>query len=504
MFNKILIANRGEIAVRIIRACRDMGISPVAVYSDADRHALHVRQADEAYNVGPPPSRDSYLRIERIIDAARKAGAAAIHPGYGFLAENPEFAQAVLEAGLTFIGPSWHTIAALGDKTKAREIAIRADAPVVPGLTKPVEEISQLRAQAHEVGYPILLKAAAGGGGKGMRLVSSPEELESSFQMARSEAEASFGDGALYFEKYLERPRHIEIQVLGDRDGHLIHLGERECSIQRRHQKVIEECPSPLNDPELRQRMGQVAVSIAREAGYYNAGTVEFLVDRQKNFYFLEVNTRLQVEHPVTEMVTGVDLVREQIRIAAGEPLDLQQTDIQWQGSAIECRIYAEDAERGFIPCPGTIRRLRPPAGPGIRDDSGIFNGWEVPLHYDPLLGKLIAWGRTRGEAIDRMRRALDEYVLDGIGTAIPFYREVFRDDEFIQGTLDTGFIERFFQRRSEQSKAAQDSVPEAVLIAAALQYSRRSASAETTNHTKQPESAWKMEGRRTLLNSRL
>lgn len=337
-----------------------------------------------------------------------------------------------------------------------------------------------------------------------MRLVSSPDELESSFHIARSEAESAFNSGALYFEKYLERPRHIEIQVLGDRYGHIIHLGERECSIQRRHQKVIEECPSPLNDVELRQRMGEVAVRIAQEAGYYNAGTVEFLVDGQKNFYFLEVNTRLQVEHPVTEMVTGVDLVREQIRIAAGEPLDLQQEDIQWRGSAIECRIYAEDAEHDFMPCPGTIIRLRPPAGPGIRDDSGIFSGWEVPVHYDPLLGKLIAWGRTRPEAIDRMRRALDEYVLDGIGTTIPFYRDILRDAEFVQGKIDTGYIERFLKRRNQTQTAAPDSVRDAAMIAGALQYARRSASEPTTNHTPSTQSAWKIEGRRALLNSHL
>ncbi|MBI3949825.1 MAG: acetyl-CoA carboxylase biotin carboxylase subunit [Acidobacteria bacterium] len=504
MFRKILIANRGEIAVRIIRACRDMGITPVAVYSEADRQALHVRLADEAYCLGPAPSTESYLCIEKIINAARGAKAEAIHPGYGFLAENPEFAKAVEQAGLVFIGPSWQAIDRLGDKTRAREIAIRANAPVVPGLTRPVGNLEELRKKAHEVGYPILLKAAAGGGGKGMRLVSTPDELEAAFSMARSEAESAFGSGAVYFEKYLEQPRHIEIQILGDRYGHIIHLGERECSVQRRHQKVIEECPSPLNDRELRERMGQVAIRVAREAGYYNAGTVEFLVDRHKHFYFLEVNTRLQVEHPVTEMVTGVDLVREQIRIAAGERLDLQQADVQWHGSAIECRIYAEDAEHNFMPCPGTITRLRPPAGPGIRDDSGVFSGWHVPLHYDPLLGKLIAWGRTRLEAIERTRRALDEYVLDGIQTTIPFYREVFRDDEFVQGKLDTGYIERFRYRRGQHSNVVPELVRDAALIAGVLQCARRASSSNTSNHAKPVDSAWKLQGRWTLLNSRL
>jgi acetyl-CoA carboxylase biotin carboxylase subunit len=504
MFAKLLIANRGEIAVRILRACRDLGISPIAVYSEADRQALHVRLADEAYGLGPPPATESYLCIEKIIDAARRSRAEAIHPGYGFLAENPELARAVEQAGLIFVGPSWQAISNLGDKTRAREIALRAGAPVVPGLLRPVQDFAELRIRAQEAGYPILLKAAAGGGGKGMRLVSGPDELESAFQLACSEAESAFGNGAVYFEKYIERPRHIEIQVLGDRYGHVIHLGERECSIQRRHQKVIEECPSPLNDPDLRQRMGQMAVCIAQEAGYHNAGTIEFLVDGQKNFYFLEVNTRLQVEHPVTEMVTGVDLVREQIRIAAGEVLDLRQEDIQWRGSAIECRIYAEDAENNFMPCPGTIIRYRPPAGPGVRDDSGVFSGWTIPIHYDPLIGKLIVWGRTRVEAIERMRRALDEYILDGIGTTIPFYREILRDEEFVSGQLDTGYIERFQQRRNQVAPSGSDRLRDAALIAGALQYARRSASIKAPNHhASRVESQWKKQGRRAQLESR-
>lgn len=504
MFNKILIANRGEIAVRIIRACREMNISPVAVYSDADYQALHVRLADEAYRLGPAPSTESYLRIDRILAAAHQAGAQAIHPGYGFLSENANFARAVEEAGLVFIGPSWQAIEALGDKTRAREIAVRANAPIVPGLTQPVTDVRELKRLAQEVGYPILLKAAAGGGGKGMRRVDSPDQLDAAFAMARSEAESAFGNGAIYFEKLLEHPRHIEIQVIGDRYGHIIHLGERECSLQRRHQKVIEECPSPLNDTALRERMGQVAVNIAREAGYYNAGTVEFLVDQQRQFYFLEVNTRLQVEHPVTEMVTGVDLVREQIRIAAGERLHWQQRDIQWRGVAIECRICAEDPDNDFMPCPGTITRLRPPAGPGIRDDSGVFSGWSVPVFYDPLLGKLIAWGWTRAEAIDRLRRALDEYVLDGIGSTIPFYREILRDAEFIEGRLDTGFIERFLNRRLQHSTEIPASLRRAALIAATLHYTDHSTQPSANAEQPAGNSAWKMHGRAMLLNSRL
>lgn len=504
MFTKLLIANRGEIAVRILRACRDMGISPIAVYSEADRQALHVRLADEAYCLGPPPASESYLCIEKILDVALKSRADAVHPGYGFLAENPEFARAVEEAGLTFVGPNWQVIACLGDKTRAREIALRAGAPIVPGLVKPVQDLAELRLRAQEAGYPILLKAAAGGGGKGMRLVSGPDELESAFHLARSEAESAFGQGAVYFEKYIERPRHIEIQVLADRYGQVIHLGERECSVQRRHQKVIEECPSPLNDPELRHRMGQVAVRIAQEAGYSNAGTVEFLVDSQKNFYFLEVNTRLQVEHPVTEMVTGIDLVREQIRIAAGEALDLRQEDIDWRGAAIECRIYAEDAENDFAPCPGTIRRYRPAAGPGVREDSGVFSGWTIPIYYDPLIGKLIVWGRTRQEAIERMRRALDEYILDGPRTTIPFYREILRDEEFVRGQLDTGYIERFQQRRAQGPPGQPERLRDIALIAGALHHERQSAPLEASNHRAlSTESQWKRQGRWAQLESR-
>jgi acetyl-CoA carboxylase biotin carboxylase subunit len=505
MFKKILIANRGEIAVRVIRACREMDLKPVAVFSEADRGALHVRLADEAYSIGPAPPGESYLRAEAIIDAARQSGAEAIHPGYGFLAENAAFARSVEDAGLVFIGPSWRSIAKLGDKTQARQVAVHVGAPIVPGLTHPVADLVELHTEAQQIGYPVLLKAAAGGGGKGMRVVERADDLAGAFEMARSEAQNAFGDGSVYVEKYIRQPRHIEIQIIGDHHGNLIHLGERECSIQRRHQKLIEECPSPLNDPGLRQRMGDVAVRIARAAGYTNAGTVEFLVDGDKNFYFLEVNTRLQVEHPVTELVTGIDLVRAQIRVAAGGPLGLDQADIEWRGAAIECRICAEDPENDFLPAPGKVARWRAPAGPGVRDDSGVFEGWDVPIYYDPLLAKLIVWGRTRTEAIDRLRRALDEYVIDGVPTTVPFYRAVVRDSAFQEGRIDTGYVGRFMQDQpSMPSPSDGDVVKDAAMIAAVLHSTNRARQAQSANHSKAKSSSWKTEGRRALLNSRL
>jgi acetyl-CoA carboxylase biotin carboxylase subunit len=473
MFKKILIANRGEIAVRLIRACRDLGISPVAVYSDADRHALHVRLADEAWHIGESPATHSYLDGEKIIAVARQCGAEAIHPGYGFLSERAWFARAVSEAGLVFIGPSAATIELMGDKTNARRAAARAGAPIVPGTSTPLgSEESALEAAA-TIGYPVMLKAAAGGGGKGMRIVRTADELGHAFRLAGAEAGAAFGDAAVYLEKYIEHPRHIEIQIIADRFGQLVHLGERECSIQRRHQKVIEECPASFNDPVLRERMGAAAIGIARAAGYQSVGTIEFLVDEQRDFYFLEMNTRLQVEHPVTEMVTGIDLVREQIRIAAGLPLSVRQEEIRWQGSAIECRVYAEDPERQFLPSPGRITRLRQPAGPGIRDDSGVYEGWEVPLDYDPLISKLAAWGATREEAIARLRRALTEYQVGGIRTTIPFFKEVLTDPEFIAGAIDTDFIARFLARHrvtdspTEPAELPAELFDEAQLIAA-------------------------------------
>ena len=422
MFNKILIANRGEIALRVMRACRELGIGTVAVYSDADRKALHVRYADEAYHIGPAPSTESYLRIDRIMDVARRSGAEAIHPGYGFLSENEEFARACETAGIVFVGPPAAAMKLMGSKTASRQAVIQAGLPAVPGTDRTIESLAEVRRIAGEIGYPVMLKAAAGGGGKGMRLVRSAQDLESAYRNARSEAQNAFNDSSVYLEKYIERPRHVEIQVLGDRHGNLIHLGERECSLQRRHQKVMEECPSPVVDEALRRRMGETAVLIARLAGYVNAGTVEFLVDQDRNFYFLEMNTRLQVEHPVTEMVTGIDLVKEQLRIAAGEPLRLGQEDVRLRGAALECRVYAEDPANNFFPSPGLITRLRVPSGPGVRDDGGVYEGWTVPLDYDPLLSKLVVWGSDRAEAMARMRRALGEYEVSGIRTNILFF----------------------------------------------------------------------------------
>jgi acetyl-CoA carboxylase, biotin carboxylase subunit len=515
MFKKILIANRGEIAVRIARACRDLGISPVAVYSEADRDALHVRMADEAYEVGAAPSVESYLRIERVIAAAQRARAEAIHPGYGFLAENADFAQAVKDAGLTFIGPSAEAMRSMGSKTSARRVAIAAGVPVVPGTTDPLSSLDEARRIAESFGYPVMLKASAGGGGKGMRLVATPEELESAFETAQSEAAAAFGNSEVYLEKAIERPRHIEIQIFADTHGNFVHLGERECSIQRRHQKVIEECPSPINDPALREAMGAAALNAARAVAYTGAGTVEFLLaDETRDFYFLEMNTRLQVEHPVTELVTGIDLVREQIMVAAGEPLSFKQSEIDWRGHAIECRVYAENPENDFIPSPGRITHLRVPAGAGVRDDGGVEAGAEVSIYYDPMISKLAAWGRTRLEAIDRLRRALDEYTVSGIRTTLPFFREIVRDEEFIAGRLDTGFISRFFERR-ELSRSTERSSPatgadeetqrrDMALIAAALDYmlterQRLPHQPPREQEQQQQQSKWRLAGRAAL-----
>jgi acetyl-CoA carboxylase biotin carboxylase subunit len=512
MFRKILIANRGEIAVRLIRACRDLNISPVAVFSEADRGALHVSLADEAYFIGQSPSSSSYLNIEKIIAVAHSCGAEAIHPGYGFLAENARFARAVEEAGLVFIGPSPASIELMGSKTSAREAALRAAVPIVPGTAQTLKDEAEALRIAEEVGYPILLKAAAGGGGKGMRIVHTAAEMKSAFVTARSEAEAAFGDPSVYIEKFIERPRHIEIQVVADKYGQTIHLGERECSLQRRHQKVIEECPSPLNDAELRARMGASAVAIARAAQYYSLGTVEFLVDAQLNFYFLEMNTRLQVEHPVTEMVTGIDLVREQIRIAAGERLSIRQEDVRLNGAAIECRIYAEDPEQNFMPSPGRITRLRTPAGPGVRDDSGVYEGWTVPIFYDSLISKLVSWGATRSEAIARMKRALGEYHVGGIRTTIPFFKAVLDTEEFQRGEIDTGFIARFFDRQKAQASAEADNERLSdehmvAAIVAAYDYAERmKASMRETDGvigTVAQPSKWKIAGRIAALSKR-
>jgi acetyl-CoA carboxylase, biotin carboxylase subunit len=508
MFRKILIANRGEIAVRIIRACRDLNVSPVAVYSEADAEALHVRLADEAYEIGPAPSVESYLRIDRIIDAARQSRAEAIHPGYGFLAENADFARAVMEAGLAFIGPSTEAMRLMGSKTSARRVAIEAGVPVVPGTTEPLASYAEALETARGFGFPVMLKASAGGGGKGMRLVASAEELRSAFETAQSEAASAFGDPEVYLEKAIEDARHIEIQIFADTHGHFVHLGERECSIQRRHQKVIEECPSPMDDASLRERMGEAAIRAARAVDYVGAGTVEFLLDaRTRDFYFLEMNTRLQVEHPVTELVTGFDLVREQITVANGAPLSFSQPDVRWSGHAIECRVYAEDPDNDFLPAPGRINSLRVPAGPGVRDDSGVEAGAEVSIYYDPMISKLAVWGRTRGEAIDRLRRALDEYMVGGIKTTLSFFRQIVRDAEFIEGRLDTGFIERFNQRRAQALTEASPEDDEAetlrrdmAIIAAALDYSRTQKEASANPQSSQQEqSQWRLAGRSAL-----
>ncbi|PWT97080.1 MAG: pyruvate carboxylase subunit A [Terriglobia bacterium] len=470
MFRKVLIANRGEIAVRVIRTLREMGIGAIAVYSDADRTSLHVRMADEAEYLGPSPSAESYLRIDRILDAARKHGAEAIHPGYGFLSENAEFAAACEDAGVVFIGPSSASIRAMGSKTGARRNAQLGGAPVVPGTDHGITS-EEARAFAQTHGYPILLKAVAGGGGKGMRAVRSETDLEAAFRDAASEAERAFRSSEIYVEKLIEQPRHIEIQVLGDQYGNMVHLGERECSIQRRHQKVVEEAPSPLvaAHSEMRQAMGEAAIRAALAAGYYNAGTVEFLVDQDRRFYFLEMNTRLQVEHPVTELVTGVDLVRLQIEIADGARLPFSQEEIAWRGSAIECRIYAEDPYNDFLPSPGTIVRLDRPMGPGIRLDGCVYAGWTVPLEYDPLLAKLAAWAGTRDQAIARMLRALGEYDVGGIRTNIGFFRQILEDEEFRAGRLHTGFIEQFFARR--KPAAAPSGLAAIAALVAALDH---------------------------------
>jgi acetyl-CoA carboxylase biotin carboxylase subunit len=442
-FGKVLIANRGEIAVRVIRACREEGIATVAVFSEADREALHVQLADEAYPIGPPPASESYLVIDRIVRTAKAAGADAIHPGYGFLAENAAFAEACAAAGVSFIGPPPPALRAMGDKTAARRVARSVGVPTVPGTLEPVADEAAARAVAREIGYPVMIKAALGGGGKGMRLVRREAELEAALRLARGEAAGAFGDAAVYLEKALEEPRHIEVQLLADAHGRVIHLGERECSIQRRHQKLVEEAPSPVVDPAVRARLGEAAVKIARAAGYVNAGTAEFLVDRAGNFYFLEMNARLQVEHPVTELVTGIDLVRRQLRIAAGEPLDVRQEDVAWRGWAIECRINAEDPFAGWLPSPGTITALRAASGPGVRDDSGVYEGYTVPRFYDTLLAKLIVWGEDRPAAIARMRRALAEYRVAGVRTTIPVLERVIAHEDFRAGRLSTAFLER-------------------------------------------------------------
>ncbi len=478
-FRKILIANRGEIAVRVMRACREMGIGTVAVYSDADRAALHVRYADEAYFIGPSPSAESYLRMDRILEVAQRSSADAIHPGYGFLSENAAFARACQDAGVVFIGPPPAAISAMGEKTAARRVAVDAGVPVVPGALHALVDDAAVLREAKRIGYPLMLKAAAGGGGKGLRLVSGPEELEASILRARSEAKGAFGDDSLYLERALLKPRHIEIQVLADTHGNAVHLFERECSIQRRHQKIIEESPSPFVTPELRERMGSLAVALVKKVGYVNAGTIEFLVDENRQPYFLEMNTRLQVEHPITEMVTGVDLVQMQIRIAQGEALPFAQKDLTQRGHSIECRVCAEDPEANFIPNPGRIESLRTPGGPGVRDDSGVYEGCDVSMFYDPLISKLVVHAPTREAAIARMLRAVSEYGITGIKTTLPFFDRALRDPRFIEGDFDTGFVARLQAGTDDRDRATE--IAMAVAAVAAYRARRRTSLAPGT-----------------------
>jgi acetyl-CoA carboxylase biotin carboxylase subunit len=498
--DKVLVANRGEIAVRVVRACREMGIRSVAVFSEADRDALHVRLADEAVPIGPAPSRESYLSIDRVLDAARRTGARAIHPGYGFLAENAGFARACEEAGVVFVGPRSETIALMGEKTSARREAVAAGVPVVPGTLEPIGDEAVLAREAERIGYPVMLKAAAGGGGKGLRLVATPADLLAALARARSEAKGAFGDESVYLEKAILRPRHVEIQVLGDRHGNAVHLFERECSIQRRHQKVVEESPSPLLTPQLRERMGSLAVALARRVGYVGAGTLEFLVDAERNPYFLEMNTRLQVEHPVTEMVTGVDLVKAQLRIARGEALPLRQEEIVQRGHAIECRVYAEDPDAGFLPSPGRILALRVPGGPGIRDDSGVYEGAEVPIHYDPLVSKLVAWAETREDAIARMRRAVGEYRVLGIKTTLPFFERVLAHPDFVAGSFDTSFVDVVLAARDGRPRR---SVEIAVAAAAIRAFEERRSVRASPGSAPRGLAPWRAAGLREARGAR-
>ncbi len=497
MLKKILVANRGEIAVRIVRACQELGYDAVAVYSEADRMAPHVRMAQQAYPIGPSQATESYLRGDKIIDVAKKSGADGIHPGYGFLAENADFAEAVMDAGLAWIGPPPIAIRLMGDKVVARETMAAAGVPLVPGTDENLTD-DELLAAAEQMGYPVLVKAAAGGGGKGMRNVYRPEDLTEAIRTARREAKASFGDDRVYLEKFIENARHIEIQILGDEYGNVIHLGERECSIQRRHQKLIEEAPSPVVDEALRQKMGAIAVEAAKAVNYHSAGTMEFVLDKDKNFYFLEMNTRLQVEHPVTEMVTGVDIVKEMLRIASGRKLRYEQSDIQVKGWSIECRILAEDPRTNFMPSIGRIIGLTTPTGPGVRVDSGIYFGFEITPYYDSMMAKLIVLGETRGEAVLRMRRALEEFRITGVTTIVPLHSQLMNSARFQAGAIDTMFLERHF-------KFNQKSNPEHTRIAAVA--------ATLVAHQRKQQaillhqggaSPWRLYGRREALDRRL
>ncbi|RLI09207.1 acetyl-CoA carboxylase biotin carboxylase subunit [Candidatus Bathyarchaeota archaeon] len=497
MFNKVLVANRGEIALRVMRACRELGIRTVAIYSEADRDSLHVAYADEAYCIGPPPPAESYLNVERIIDVAEKSGAEAVHPGYGFLAESPEFAKACEEAGLKFIGPTPSSMELMEDKVATKRLVAGAGIPVIPGPLEPVEDAEEAVEVAEELGYPVLLKAAFGGGGRGLRVARDGEEVRRAFEVANREARLAFGKPGIYVEKFIERPRHIEFQVLADEHGRIIHLGERECSIQRRYQKVIEEAPSPVVDEETRELVGEWAIRAARALGYVNAGTVEFVRDGEGHFYFIEVNKRIQVEHLVTEMVTGVDLVKAQVRIAAGEELWLGQDDVVLRGHAINCRICAEDPFNGFVPCPGRVLDFRPPGGPGVRVDTALYPGYTVPIHYDSLIAKLATWGVDRREAVARMRNALDELVIEGIRTNIPLHKAIMADGDFLEGRIHTQYLDEKleFLLSSAQRPGPEDLALVAAVASILYRSSKRRLVLPRTRSSRRT-SAWRSYGR--------
>jgi acetyl-CoA carboxylase biotin carboxylase subunit len=505
MIKKILIANRGEIAIRIIRTCKEMGIATVAVYSEADRNSLHVRCADEAYFIGPSPSNESYLVIDNIIDTAKKSNADAIHPGYGFLSENADFSDRVKKEGLIFIGPAAYSIKTMGDKIRARECMMKAGVPVVPGTNKNIIDEKNIKNIVNEIGLPLMIKASAGGGGKGMRLVKEKNGLIDALRAAKSEALAAFGNDSVYIEKYIQSPHHIEFQILADHHGNILHLCERECSVQRRHQKVVEETPSPLITPELRTEMGKHAVAAAKAVKYENSGTVEFLVDDDLNYYFLEMNTRLQVEHPVTELVLGIDIVKEQIKIAEGNKLTYSQSKIAQNGHAIECRVYAEDADNNFIPCPGLIRKIIEPMGLGVRCDGYVYEGYEIPIYYDSMISKLVTWGTTRKEAIERMKRALNEYSITGIKTSIKFLHRIMETPEFYKGEYNTHFIEenRDFLFTPFMEKKEAKTIEDLAIIVAYLEYNTQLSNGNNIPLVKQ-NNQWKEFGRQKGIQQRL
>lgn len=496
MIKKVLVANRGEIAVRVMRTCRELGILSVAVYSDADRTSMHVRYADEAYHIGPSPSSESYLNMDRILDAAKKAKADAIHPGYGFLSENAAFADKCAKEGIIFIGPSPYAISTMGDKVTARKTMINAGVPVIPGTSENISDEESARKTIKELGLPVMIKASAGGGGKGMRLVSKEEDIIPAIRAAKSEAKSAFGNDSVYIEKYISSPHHIEFQILADKHGNTIHLYERECSVQRRHQKVIEETPSPLLTPEVREKMGKAAVAAAAAVKYEGAGTIEFIADDKLNFYFLEMNTRLQVEHPITERVTGIDLVREQINIANGLPLSFKQGEIPQNGCAIECRIYAEDPDNNFVPSPGKIMHITEPLGFGVRHDGYVYEGYEIPIYYDPLISKLIVWGRTRDEAIQRMKRALYAYKITGVKTSIKFLERIMNTPDFVDGNYNTHFIEKNLDFLMDRDKCEGDCQAMAI-IAAFYDYNSRLKEASRKIVEGEKINAWKSCGRK-------